>query len=141
MYLSVYRKCYLISIYANNCLFCSTISSTLNSLAAVTYEDFLSKISFFRNMGDFGQTCTYKTLCELLMHSDEIRLVEENMIIMHKLLLFYFCSRDVWSYLRSIGVFCGTLWKYLPSSNYGGWGGNRGSGICLFNGGLHALRE
>ncbi|XP_021956390.1 sodium-coupled monocarboxylate transporter 2 [Folsomia candida] len=40
----------------------STISSTLNSLAAVTYEDFLSKISFFRNMGDFGQTCTYKTL-------------------------------------------------------------------------------
>jgi sodium-coupled monocarboxylate transporter 8/12 len=40
----------------------STISSTLNSLAAVTWEDFLSKIPFFEKMGDFAQATTYKTL-------------------------------------------------------------------------------
>ncbi|XP_021962512.2 sodium-coupled monocarboxylate transporter 1 [Folsomia candida] len=33
----------------------STVSSTLNSLAAVTWEDFLSKINFFRTLSGTGQ--------------------------------------------------------------------------------------
>lgn len=44
----------------------STISSTLNSLAAVTWEDFLVKTPCFRNMGDFGQSFTYKFLSKIL---------------------------------------------------------------------------
>lgn len=40
----------------------SSVSSTLNSLAAVTWEDFLSKIGVFKRMTAFGQANCTKVL-------------------------------------------------------------------------------
>jgi len=42
----------------------STLSSALNSLAAVTWVDFLSRIEYFDNMGTVGKGNITCILCE-----------------------------------------------------------------------------
>jgi len=117
----------------------STISSTLNSLAAVTWEDFLSKIGFFDRMGDFAQATTYK----ILSSSNKQLRLNSYIVILCSLLIvkFTFYSCFVWNYMRLAFLPCWKFWRNFPISYYSDWNCCWSSRVSISYGSLLSVRK